>query len=118
MSSKEYKEITFTSYDIDTLSKVVHTWINTNPSDADNNIFKEDVIETFVKINEYTLETVQKKADTEFSKLSVPMNELITPVLNDSNLLTHFELNAELMKVAYLKDYRNVDTIKIGLNCL
>ena len=40
------------------------------------------------------------------------MNELIIPVMNDGNLLTHFELDPELMKVAYLKDYRNVDTIK------
>lgn len=112
MSSKEYKEITFTSYDIDTLSKLVHTCTNTDSSDADSSIFKEDVISTFAKINEFVLETVQKKSDPEFNKLSVPMSELITPVQNDSNLLTHFELNSELMKVAYLKDYRNVDTIK------
>ena len=50
INSKEYKEITFTSYDIDTLSKVVHTCTNTVASDNDSSIFKEDVIDTFVKI--------------------------------------------------------------------
>jgi len=61
---------------------------------------------------------VKKNSDRSFDKLAIPINELIIPIYDERQVLTHFEMSPILMKLAYMKDYRNTDTIKEGLRTM
>lgn len=77
-----------------------------------------NIIEAFNFINTTILEGVNLNKDRNFEKLSIPVNELVVPIYDERQILTHFELNPTLMKLAYMRDYRNTDTIREGIRMM
>lgn len=75
----------------------------------------QDIIKTFETLNQRIVFGIKLNRDRNFDKLSIPISDLIIPKYDERQVLTHFEVNPTLMKLAYLKDYRNTDTIKEGM---
>jgi hypothetical protein len=115
-ASKEYKDIQFADYDIEILCKLLKEQANL-PSISPS-MFSPNIISSFEEVNKAIVSGIQKNSDKSFDSLSIPTTDLITPVFDDGQILTHFELNPQLMKLAYLRDFRNNDTIKEGMRTM
>ncbi|CAI2365470.1 unnamed protein product [Moneuplotes crassus] len=113
-ASKEFKDLKFDVYDTDSLSKFCRKHANIKQFE----ISTSNIIEAFNFINTTILQEVHTNKDRNFEKLSIPVNELVIPVYDERQILTHFELNPTLMKLAYMRDYRNTDTIREGIRLM
>lgn len=59
-----------------------------------------------------TVFEIKRNSDKAYAKMSIPIAEIIVPIFGDDGVLTHFEINTMLAKLAYMRDYRSVDTIR------